>query len=229
MWHSGESGASVSGTQLNYAAWAQRCASASAPTAPALSALRLLSPARPTALLYLRDGAVVFYRRAGSGMRCGTESMGMLWQHVQWHTDTGGQRYLRLWVTGKTGARWLIAKHDTAQAFERLAQRQKSVARSLDQAIAAQLPVPVFALDDGTQPYGLAGTFARLLQAAGLSRDPLTGQARTLYSLRHTYATAELLSGTDIHTLARQMGTSVHMLERHYSKLTATMAAGQLA
>jgi integrase len=99
----------------------------------------------------------------------------------------------------------------------------------LDDTIAAQLPVPVFALADGTQPYGLAGTFARLLQAAGLSKDPQTGQARTLYSLRHTYATTELLSGTDIHTLARQMGTSVHMLERHYSKLTATMAAGQLA
>ena len=56
-----------------------------------------------------------------------------------------------------------------------------------------------------------------------------TGQQRTLYSLRHTYATIELMSGTDIHTLARQMGTSVIMLERHYSKLTATMAAQQLA
>ncbi len=52
---------------------------------------------------------------------------------------------------------------------------------------------------------------------------------RTLYSLRHTYATAELLAGTDIHTLARQMGTSVVMLEQHYSKLSATMAAGRLA
>jgi hypothetical protein len=29
--------------------------------------------------------------------------------------------------------------------------------------------------------------------------------------------------------LARQMGTSVTMLEKHYSKLTATMAAEQLA
>ena len=38
-----------------------------------------------------------------------------------------------------------------------------------------------------------------------------------------------LLAGTDIHTVARQMGTSVLMLERHYSKLTATMAAEQLA
>ena len=39
----------------------------------------------------------------------------------------------------------------------------------------------------------------------------------------------ELLSGTDIHTLAKQMGTSVLMSERHYSKLTATMAAEKLA
>ena len=54
-------------------------------------------------------------------------------------------------------------------------------------------------------------------------------QTRTLYSLRHTYATNELLAGTDIHTLAKQMGTSVAMLEAHYSKLTAAMAAGQLA
>ncbi|MFM7659239.1 MAG: integrase, partial [Betaproteobacteria bacterium] len=52
---------------------------------------------------------------------------------------------------------------------------------------------------------------------------------RTLYSLRHTYATLALVSGdVDIHTLSRQMGTSVAMLERHYSKLTATMAAARL-
>ena len=37
------------------------------------------------------------------------------------------------------------------------------------------------------------------------------------------------LSGIDIHTLAKQMGTSVAMWERHYSKLTATLAAGRLA
>ena len=35
--------------------------------------------------------------------------------------------------------------------------------------------------------------------------------------------------GTDIHTLARQMGTSVGMLERHYSKLVPSLKAGQLA
>ena len=163
-----------------------------------------------------------------TGMRCGKESMNMLWQHIEWHTDHE-QRYLRIWVSGKTGGRWLIAKHRAASALERLAQRQRSVSMSLPEAIAAKLPQRVFTLDDGSQPCGLAGTFQRMLAAAGLSKDLATGQQRTLYSLRHTYATIELMSGTDIHTLARQMGTSVIMLERHYSKLTATMAAQQLA
>jgi integrase len=55
-------------------------------------------------------------------------------------------------------------------------------------------------------------------------------QTRTLYSLRHTYATLALLrGGTDIHTLSKQMGNSAAMIERHYSKLTATLAAERLA
>ena len=121
------------------------------------------------------------------------------------------------------------AKHRAAEALARLAMRQESVSKTLDEAIAAKLPHKVFAFDDGAQPYGFQGTFKRMLAAAGLSKDMSSGQERTLYSLRHTYATMELLTGTDIHTLARQMGTSILMLEKHYSKLTATMAAGKLA
>jgi integrase len=75
----------------------------------------------------------------------------------------------------------------------------------------------------------LTNNFQRMLAAAGLSRDKSTWQQRTLYSLRHTYATIELMSGTDIRTLARQISTSVIMPERHYSKLTARMAAERLA
>jgi integrase len=61
-------------------------------------------------------------------------------------------------------------------------------------------------------------------------RKSRTGEDRTLYSLRHTYATFELLEHkTDIHTLSKQMGNSAAMIERHYSKLTATMAADKLA
>ena len=60
----------------------------------------------------------------------------------------------------------------------------------------------LFRFSDGSPPYGLASTFKHMLAAAGLSKDRATGQQRTLYSLRHTYATIELMSGTDIHTLA---------------------------
>ena len=50
------------------------------------------------------------------------------------------------------------------------------------------------------------------------------------HSLRQTYATLETLRGeVDIHTLSKQMGNSAQMIEKHYSKLTATLAADRLA
>ena len=106
-----------------------------------------------------------------TGMRCGKESMNMCWQHIEWYTDRD-QRYLRIWVSGKTGGRWLIAKHRAASALERLSER--GLGMTLDAAIKAQLSKRVFTLDDGSQPYGLAGTFQRMLAAAGLGKDMST-------------------------------------------------------
>jgi integrase len=76
---------------------------------------------------------------------------------------------------------------------------------------------------------GLVNPTQLHLRDSGLLKDA-DGQNRTLYSLRHTYATLELLrANTDIHTLAKQMGNSAAVIERHYSKLTATMAAERLS
>jgi len=85
----------------------------------------------------------------------------------------------------------------------------------------------VFRYRNGKQPVDLNKIFTRLLREMAIEFGS-SGTNRTLYSLRHTYATLELLAGTDIHTLAKQMGTSVVMLERHYSKLTATMVTAEL-
>ena len=50
-----------------------------------------------------------------------------------------------------------------------------------------------------------------------------------LYSLRHTYATIALTHDkVPIHTLTKQMGTSVAMVEKHYSKLKVIQAIDQL-
>jgi integrase len=164
-----------------------------------------------------------------TGMRHGTEAMGIRWRDLEWHTKDG-VRYLRVWVDGKTGGRWLIAKHKAVDVLKRLHARQKDIAgMSFETTFAERVPHKLFRFSDGYQPPSLNGTFRRLMRDTGLLKNE-DGQTRTLYSLRHTYATFELLrGGTDIHTLSKQMGNSAAMIERHYSKLTATMAADRLA
>jgi integrase len=163
-----------------------------------------------------------------TGMRHGTEAMGLCWNNIEWHTHEG-QRYLRMWVDGKTGGRWLIAKHKAIDALIRLQQRQPHLAaESFDSLLSRSCKELLFKTTSGYQPRRLDGTFRRLLRDCGLEVGS-EGQRRTLYSLRHTYATLELVEGQiDIHTLAKQMGNSVAMLEKHYSKLSATLAASRL-
>ena len=71
--------------------------------------------------------------------------------------------------------------------------------------------------------------FDGFLADHGLLIDPKTNQKRVFYSLRHTYATLALTHDmVPIHTLANQMGTSVLMIERHYSHLQVIQAIEQL-
>ena len=169
-----------------------------------------------------------------TGMRHGTEALGVRWKDVCWHTQEG-KRYLRIWVNGKTGGRWLIAKHAALEVLQRLHGRQTAVnSQSLEttllgEGVETSANHLLFTFSDGYQPTSLNGAFKRLMRDSGLLKDA-DGHNRTLYSLRHTYATLELLrANTDIHTLAKQMGNSAAVIERHYSKLTATMAAERLA
>ena len=162
-----------------------------------------------------------------TGMRHGTEAHNIKWQHCEWY-ESEGVRYLRVWVSGKTGGRYLIAKHEAVAVLVRLHAAQKDIAGQALDAVLGRVNHYIFRNAAGMRPKRFNGMFTRLVRDAGLTTNGV-GERRTLYSLRHTYATAELLGGTDIHTLAKQMGTSVRMLEQHYSKLTATMAAGKLA
>jgi len=164
-----------------------------------------------------------------TGVRHGTEAMNLRWQHIEWHTHKG-VRYLRVWVSGKTGGRWLIAKPAAVAALQRLHSRQQAISTmAFETLLQSRVQQLVFRISDGHQPQSLVGTFRRLMRDSGLLKDS-EGQNRTLYSLRHTYATLALLRGdTDIHTLSKQMCNSAAMIERHYSKLTATLAADRLA
>lgn len=162
-----------------------------------------------------------------TGVRHSTESMPLRWKHLQWHY-IGSKRYLRIWVSGKTGARYLIAKHEVIAVLEELLRWQHLPYRTLDEVIKAKLDRRIFVLPTGEMPHLLENIFRHLMIKSGLIKNA-AGQNRTLYSLRHTYATEALAKGIDIHTLAKQMGTSVVMIEKHYSKLTAMMSAERLA
>jgi integrase len=163
----------------------------------------------------------------GTGIRQGTESMPIRWRSLQWHW-IGEKRYLRVWVSGKTGPRYLIARHFVIDSLERLIKWQALPYANLDAVIEAKLDRKVFVFPEGDAPHSLDGVFERLMVESNLLKDA-TGKNRTLYSLRHTYATFRLEEGVDIHTLAKQMGTSTLMIEKHYSKLTPMMAAAKLA
>ena len=114
------------------------------------------------------------------------------------------------------------------KVFERLMRWHKLNYTNLNGLIEAKLDKAIFCLPDNTQISNMENIFRNLMVRSSMRKDS-GGLNRTLYSLRHTYATFALASGIDIHTLARQMGTSVNMIERHYSKMTATMAADRLA
>ena len=42
------------------------------------------------------------------------------------------------------------------------------------------------------------------------------GERRSLYSLRHTYATFQLRSGVDVYNLAENMDTGIENIQDHY-------------
>ena len=169
----------------------------------------------------LRDYVLIL---ANTGMRHGTEAQNLRWRHVTVFTENGLE-YVELYLHGKTKPHDAIGRSGTIKYLKRIHSRTHAIKRmDFYDVLKQRLDLPVFCLPDGTVTEHLRQTFKAFLKDAGLLTCPKTGQDRTLYSLRHTYATFALINdGMDIHALARQMGTSVPMIERHYSHLTPRM------
>ena len=175
----------------------------------------------------LRDYVLIL---ANTGIRHGTEALGLCWRDIAWITKSG-ERYLQLTVNGKTGKRTSIANHNTQDYLHRIQERRSNIAHlSFDNLLKKKLNEKVFLLEDGAATNSLAGTFRNLMRDSGLDKDRVAKEKRTLYSLRHTYAHFALLTDKmDVYTLARQMGTSVKMIEQHYGHLNPAMKADVIA
>lgn len=146
---------------------------------------------------------------------------------------------VELTVSGKTGTRQTMGMAATARVLKRIAQRNYNLATPVKNPIAnVQKKYGneyVFRLKnkiDGKQvdpSSSFQKMFESYLEDHNLLVDAATEQKRVFYSLRHTYATLRLTHDKiPVHTLAKQMGTSVPMIEKHYSHLKVKEAEKQL-
>ena len=172
----------------------------------------------------LRDYVLIL---ANTGMRHGTEALGLKWKDIHWVT-MNGERFIQFTVSGKTGKRDLIARHNTQDYLERLQLRNDAIKTlSFDGLLKKRVDDYVFKLRDGTTSKHLNGTFRHLMRDSGLNKN---GENKTLYSLRHTYAHLAILENNmDVYALSKQMGTSVKMIEQYYGHITPAHIANKLA
>lgn len=175
----------------------------------------------------LRDYVLIL---ANTGMRHGTESYGIKWKHLSWHMD-GDRRVLMISVYGKTKQRELAARDNCTAYLKRIHDRADDLQHlTFEELIDKGIDKYVFRLGDGTRTKNLAQTFEILMKDSDLLLDRRTNGNRTLYSLRHTYATFALLyEKLDLFDLEKQMGTSAEMIRKHYAHITTRMIAGRLA
>ncbi len=86
----------------------------------------------------------------------------------------------------------------------------------------------IFRLQNGRTTNELGRTFSLALDELGLKDSP--HGPRTLYSLRHSYITWELMAQrVSMEVLAKQCGTSISMIEQHYSHVIPKMFGNQLS
>ena len=169
---------------------------------------------------------------AGTGIRHGTETYHLKWRHIRKIEQDSEPPYIAINVDGKRGKRELIATDETAVFLLMLHELNPRVNQlDYEDMLKEGVDEYVFVNRSGERVTtdALRGAFRKFLDIHNLRIGGVDDRPRSLYSLRHTYATKALVAGRDIHKLAVQMGTSVAMLEEYYSKVSARMNAAEHA
>lgn len=165
---------------------------------------------------------------ANTGVRHGTEALPLKWKNIEW-VYKGDERYLAINVDGKTGKRLGIARDRAEEYLWRQAQLNPKInAENFEQLLEQKLNEKVFVtgLGEAVKRANLSRAFKKLLDEQNLYIGA-DGSPRTLYSWRHFYATKELEHGVTTHAVAKQVGTSTKMIDKHYSKYNVINNAAQ--
>jgi integrase len=173
-----------------------------------------------------------------TGARPGRELFELKWSNIKFANEHNLIFNIQM---SKTGERRSIAREPTIQALRRIAKRNFDM--TLEEILNANRQDNIFRyvefcskrngklnqIPKMVQPSSFFRMFVGYLKEMNLLVCPITLKSRSFYSIRHTYATFALTyDNVNIHTLAKQMGTSVVMIEKHYSHLDAVKAIEQL-
>jgi integrase len=154
---------------------------------------------------------------ANTGMRTG-EARSLRWRDIDMRKTRDGRPFVTLNVRGKGKYRELIAAGNVATYLDRI----KAISK------ATKPDDPVFTTAEGKTAKSLYDTLiADLLTKSGLLYGA-SGTRRSGYCFRHTYATYRLMEGIDVYFLAKQMGTSVKMIEDYYGHITPAKNAERI-
>jgi len=174
----------------------------------------------------IRDYVLIL---ANSGMRVG-EANNLKDQDIVEFKDELGRKNYMFSVRGKTGRRIVIPRTSIVRYVERVRARNKV---RLNETVAREVRSPkrkivdtdgwFFCMYDGNKIVTLIDQFNALLESINL-RESRDKEKYTLYSLRHFYAVMMIKRGIPIFDIARNMGTSVQIIEKYYGKQATPLA-----
>ena len=111
----------------------------------------------------------------------------------------------RLVVRGKTGERDAVVRSVAAKRLDKILAIRR----------AADPGGLLFVMSDGSSIITLIDQLTSALKEAGIERNSF-GEKYSVYSLRHFYAVNALRNGIGVFEVARNMGTSVQMIQEYY-------------
>jgi integrase len=185
----------------------------------------------------LRDYVLLL---ANSGMRVGEANNLRESDIVEFADELGRKNYMFM-VKGKTGKRVVIPRTNAVRYVERTlarntkwktewkttetkGKRKEGSVRTEGYDEAHTQADWFFRMADGRRVITLIDQFKALLKQCGLEQNRY-GEEYTLYSLRHFYATQMLTRGkASVFDIARNMGTSVQIVESYYGKAATPLA-----
>jgi len=152
-----------------------------------------------------------------TGMRP-SEARNLRWRDVATQSDNQGRQFIRLNVRGKGKLRSLVAASNVATYLDRIREISKRT----------QPDDYVFCTEEGEMSRTLYYSLIERLLVESELQTSSSGSRRSTYCFRHTYATFRLTEGVDVYFLAKQMGTSVKMIEDHYGHITPVKNADRI-